>query len=60
MTTLLFGALKSKIIWTNAAALVLEVLNYLQPMLPPGGIAVTANVLSIILRFYTDKPLSEK
>lgn len=54
------GALKSKTVWFNIITGAIELTNAFAPFLPPGT-AMAVNVVgNVLLRFVTDKPLSEK
>lgn len=54
------GLLKSKVFYFNLITGALELVNAFGAFLPPGT-AMAINVIgNVLLRFFTDKPLSEK
>jgi hypothetical protein len=54
------GLLKSKVFWFNLITIALEITNALATMLPSATFLLINAVGNIILRFLTEKPLSEK
>lgn len=54
------GLLKSKVFYFNLITGAIELVNAFAPFLPPGTAMAVSVVGNVLLRFFTDKPLSEK
>lgn len=63
MNPTLLGALKSKTVWLNSLATLIEVANYVSPFIPPqyhAAVVAGIGVANVVLRSVTTQPLSEK